>query len=335
MKRTISSSILLLLLILVTTVPARSAWPKDFLDTEGQLTGNASVEWPEHYVFYKQYFNAMFTSGRYFTWYAPSSINSYVRTANARWNNVRPTDVEASVEVSSAGAADVEYVDGQCPVAGVPACTRPTVWGSNSGKNINWIYKYKVHISATSFVYSWTDEGKRAILTHETGHVWGLGEQYTALGTCNYLGGSSVMDAMTEDSFGRIIPCDTEYVTTGDIGRFSYYYLGGGYDAYDIQVSGAQVNATWKDASWMDQYGEMYWYWMDCPGCAMNYITTSIGNSTDNGSHRFVYVAMNRVLTSSYSPSIHGKYITVCGWPIFNDQLSHGDWRCNYSVYFP
>ena len=109
------------------------AWPSDYLDPEEQRTGNASIEQAEHWVFYKQYLWAIFPNqNKYFTWYAAPSIHSYAKTGIDRWNAYTPNAVEGAVETSSS-AADLRFLDLQCPAFAVPGCFMIDAWGSNSG----------------------------------------------------------------------------------------------------------------------------------------------------------------------------------------------------------
>lgn len=323
-----------LFLVLALLLPPRSAFavpPQEFADLQYQSAG---TPYPEHWVFYREYLYATSpTESRSWTWYANStSIRLKLLTVMSRWNI--PTDVGAPIETSDPAQADITFVDGVCST-GNPACFSSIQWGTNSGFDIHWIYKATIRIDLSSGNFKWTDEGSRKTLTHEIGHVWGLGEQYLDNGGCN-LNSYSVMDGNKLDSQNRIIPCDTEYPQTNDQNRLSWYYLGGVYDHYNTYITGGQVRTEWKDAAWMDFNMQVFWYAANTPlEVGTNFYTRSL--IMGNGSHRFVGDAANRIINTTINPTSYGqtyKWIYACTRPLFNDVGSVGTWACGPAVYW-
>lgn len=326
---------LVALIILALLLPPRAAlaaWPQEFVDPEKQYS---NTPFPEHWVFYKEYFNAMSTDSRSWTWYVPNNgtLRAMFMGVKDRW--YVPTDVGAPAEASSQAAADLVVTDDVCGTGDGIGCFAITQWGTNYGLDIHWWYKAYIKIDISSGNYAWTDEGKRKTLVHELGHVWGLGEQYTASGTCNS-NSYSIMDASKKDSQNRLIPCDTEYPQTNDQNRLSWYYLGGEYNSVDTYISGTQVRTDWKDAAWMDWNMRVFWYAANTPmDVGVNFLTTDV--LMGNGSHRFVWDAKDRIIYSTINPTAYGqtyKWIYACTWPIFNDIGSHGTWNCGPTAYW-
>lgn len=322
--------ILLAVALLLPPRSAFAAWPQEFMDPQMQISGNT---FPEHYVFYKEYFNAMSTNSRSWTWYTNStSIRLKLLDIMSRW--YVPTDVGAPVETTDPNAADVTFVDGVC-ANNSAGCFTTTQWGTNYGLDIYWWYKATVRIDLSSGNFKWMDDGSRQTLVHEIGHVWGLGEQYVPGSGCN-ANSYSVMDTSKFDSQNRLIPCDSEYPQTNDQNRLSWYYLGGEYNSVDTYISGTQVRTDWKDAAWMDWNMRVFWYAANTPmDTGVNFLTTDV--LMGNGSHRFVYDATNRIIYSTVRPTNYGqtyKWIYACTWPIFNDIGSHGTWNCGPAIYW-
>ena len=190
MKR-LYSPLLALLLTLSTFLPSYAG---EFIDPTAQYPstpGSPTPSWPEHWVFYDLYLDAMFSQNNRFTWNATSLYN-YANTAIARWNAELPVGVDAAQYTNDSNAAHVRFVEQVCPTPSFPACTVIDQWMSVGGLNVNLWSKLRIfmqpngtYMPGFSSPFSWTGPGRNGALTHEVGHAWGLGEQYNSNGTCN------------------------------------------------------------------------------------------------------------------------------------------------------
>lgn len=316
----------------------------DFVDTQpnGQFAnppGAYTPSFPEHWVYNNIYLYAMFNQNNAFKWAANTSIQGDVTTAIARWNAEIPTDVDPAQYTSDPFQAQAFFFEQVCPNPNLPACTTPTQWNSVGGLNVNLWTKMNVYIQPDNILmpgvnfyrFWWTAAGRRGALTHEVGHLWGLGEQYNSNGGCNS-NSFAVMDALKADLIEGayyLSPCDTENVqAASDKMRFWYYFLGNGYDFLEYVNAPGYLTGRWKDAVWMDWGQQYYFYYGSNPSGPWTFYTY-VGTTTDGGSHRFVADASNRILQATINNPPGGRYWLVCSKPQFSPSTGgFGDWRC-------
>lgn len=323
--------------------------PQDFGDVMTQtdvVPGSSHPEWPEHHVYDDLYVDAMSPGAHYFTWYAPPVLFSAANTAMARWNAEKPFSVDGAQYTNNQATANLEFISGSCPNhPEAPGCLKVTNWTTVGGFNVNLWVKAKIYIIPDNTYldgvvepFRWTATGLTAALVHESGHAWGLGEQYTSTGSCNS-NSFSVMDGVQNTlhvdpngNYREISPCDTEFVQPMDKVRFGYYFIGGGYDHRGYISGVGAFTSYWHDAAWMDWVPKILYHWSPGPSGPWTNFAYDSYTIDSHGSAKYVpHPPAAIVLDSTINPgnwNIHQKYIMACSKQIFNNDGSEADYRC-------
>lgn len=330
-------SFLIIIFLLETTLPASAVQssPQDYEDLLIQYTSVNNNNLAEHWVFTNQYTLAFLSSSsRSWKWYA-YDFATEANTANSRWNAANDSAIADSVKTTSVSEANLKYYWGTCP-GGAPGCFLVSTWDVHGTLGVNiWRYADIVIDPTPNNGYNWSTSGLTAAVLHETGHAWGLGEQYINQSCNSNL--YSVMDALKVVG-NDLYPCDTEFVSSSDQTKLNAYYLEGVYTKISISKSAGNVTSTWKDTVWMDYNTEYWWYWRSTPTGAPTIfkIGSQMGN---NGSHDAVTESTLPDLTFTIKPSDYGvptnKYISVCVKPYFNADFGTGNLVCSSQIIFP
>jgi len=306
-----------------------------YRDVNGQDGTHTGVE---HYVFWKEYYFAMEqNTNKAISYYTPSILYNYVTTAVGRWNAVKPINAYNMNPVSTSDMADLRFVYSACPTAASAlGCNSVSQYLAMSSQSVYVWYKSTIYVkpSAPNGPYYYTST-VNAIVGHEIGHSWGLGDMYNLWSGCDpnvY----TIMDGAYQ-SGNYYVPCDSESPTSWDIDRWSDYHFTRyyTYDNYNMWGDGTVIT-LWKDEAWNDYMSQVHWYWGNSTNGTFTWFAQS-AHTNYNGSHYTVPPASawrHNVWINPGFYGVHTKYVKVCTYPVF-DWAYVGTERCSPPIFYP
>lgn len=235
--------------------------------------------------------------------------------------------------------AEVRFYYYQCPTdPSYRACMIPITWQNRDPygtpsypENASYMDKVNIWINPNK---EWPTPTRVAQITHEIGHVYGLGEQYIEPDMCN-----PDVRSIMEVIVGTVSPpyqCDGIQAPTDLDVRNVKWYWGSTVDAInkgDLLFTGASGGGTlgvWrtKDLSWAENAHQVAWYWWNGSTWVMYRDETfvdwiGVHFLTDD---RVLYREINRLdYPLVTGPGLH----KMCGKPWFQAIGQYGNFRCS------
>ena len=310
-------------IVFAALIAAPASAQDAYMDLQYQISNNGRIE---HYVFWKEYKNAMDSnnSSRAMAWWGDSNVLADATTAAYRMNQAKPLrNVDMYNVPTNPDAADLQIRQGGCP--GIPnalGCFSVDLWYNMSTHSVYTWQKATIWIKpSVSGVAEWTTDSRVAAIEHEIGHAYGLGEQYLWSG-CN----ANVLAIMDGGGINptthKIYHCDgIAYPQSWDMSRWSEYKHSGYYlYSYNSMWGDGTVVTYWIDRFWNDYMTEVDWQWGNsASGPWTAFVRTS--HVGFNGSHSSVSDANGLRINAWVNPGfygIHQKYLRVCARAVLN-----------------
>lgn len=327
--------------VLFSTAAAQT----NYGDTQFQISGNGYIE---HYIFWKEYKNAMNSSegARRLTWWADANMNYYASISVNSINQVRPPQNAAMSNLPMGSeTADLKIRQGLCPVfpEDTLGCMDVTLWYNNNFQVRSWRTADIWIRPNTPGTAVWTSESRVAVIAHEIMHVYGAGEQYNLSdGSCNS-SVFSLMDGVNIHPTTKVIShCDNITVPAGlDVTNWHGYKIGG-YYVYDTVGTWGDGTVTiyLYDHFWNDFQVEVDWQWGNSGPTGVWFPFRRQSYSNFNGSHSTVPGANSLRAMAWENPGfygVHNKHLRVCYRAIYNyaEVQPFDGSQCTYLGFYP
>lgn len=253
---------------------------------------------------------------------ATAVVNAWAAAiAPLRWN-----------KVPGSSTSDYLFREDASVCGGVPGCHRVTLWYAWPPYDANFIQRGEIIIDPT-FTYAPT-AGRKGLLAHEVGHVYGLHERYLdSLGQsgCNS-SETTVMDDMHLNVLNQLVHCDgLEAPAAADTDRVASFWSKGQMVDWTASANGSVGTWRWYDLGWAEHAQRLELWWWN--GSSWQYADVYTDYYDRIGVHR---LTEDRQLSQSYNRSALGKpvgWYIVCGWPWFRSYGVWGTWTCGPYIY--
>lgn len=326
-------SILFALSLLIAPISAHAQGPPaDYLDYYRQIS-NPDPTWlvtSETYTIYRwRGYAHVGLPDTTLQVYAPD-YKPIITDAFGRWTSTAGWRQQNQWEYVNYSAANLQITltVNACGGGGALSCVDHIAWTSagspTTGWDVNIPYRQAIYLDS-----GWlgsNDAKRRGIITHELGHIIGLGEQYTPPSTCNS-SVWSIMDACDLVGSGQYYP------TTFDTYNVQDYWTGAiqGYQYNGGWVSGSTLSYAWLDKVWPDwMIVTDFWYWNGSTWVGFTTVQTTV----QVGTH---YDIEPRSLQFNVNPGnygVHGKYVIGCSYPWLGAD-GVGVYVCGAQIWYP